>query len=593
MANNTEHQYMQTSEMNAEVYPPYIKVSFHTEKECYQTIADQKNRFGEKLDPKYQLLSVNTQKSLENPAGAFTISLAGTQWMTYLKPMDLVVVQMGYLGEKTLTTVMVGLIDNVRRTRSISGGTPSVNTTVTGRDFGKLLIKSQLKFYPEIGAVDKNDSKFFLTDVGWVTLMSFFTKDEIVKGTPAVVIDNIMRFLLPKLNDVQWKVYNEQGSTPKPKTLTVMDIIRYQLARMDFFLPMIMTADSFEGSLWNLMERASIKPFCELFIDVRDDAEIQSNQPKNRLITTSIEEASSVSKSKLPKDQGWYPFPPFQFGEDGAKVVLTLRETPFDSKDKEELKRHVINQEDVLSEDLAISDEEHFNLFWAGTTVNPLGIDLKRVSPPLINEHDVKRYGISPLEVEIEGLEILQSQQSSHGVALEGMSKTYTAKLKAWYENNHKMWNGTLIIRGRAGIRIGHMVDYHAPNLNMEFYVENVAQSFNVFEGWTTTLQVTRGQKINTKVDHTALLPKPPTPKLSPNPVSNVDKKEQAVKDSYYVVKGGDTLWAIAGAKYGQNTAWRKIWEANKDMLIKRDKRNANDHGHWIFPGQSLRIPPK
>lgn len=56
-------------------------------------------------------------------------------------------------------------------------------------------------------------------------------------------------------------------------------------------------------------------------------------------------------------------------------------------------------------------------------------------------------------------------------------------------------------------------------------------------------------------------------------------------------VKKGDTLWAIAGKVYGKNTEWRKIWNANKAMLIKRDSRNNRQPGHWIYPGQTLKIP--
>ncbi len=58
-----------------------------------------------------------------------------------------------------------------------------------------------------------------------------------------------------------------------------------------------------------------------------------------------------------------------------------------------------------------------------------------------------------------------------------------------------------------------------------------------------------------------------------------------------YTVKKGDTLWDIAGRFYGKSTQWRKIWNANKTAMIKRSKRNIRQPGHWIFPGQKLKIP--
>ncbi|WYP24745.1 LysM peptidoglycan-binding domain-containing protein [Alkalihalobacillus sp. FSL W8-0930] len=79
--------------------------------------------------------------------------------------------------------------------------------------------------------------------------------------------------------------------------------------------------------------------------------------------------------------------------------------------------------------------------------------------------------------------------------------------------------------------------------------------------------------------------------------VKAAPKKPAAAKrpakkpDKTYKVKKGDTLWAIAGRQYGKNTDWRKIWNANKAMMIKRDKRNNRQPGHWIYPNQTLRIP--
>ena len=52
----------------------------------------------------------------------------------------------------------------------------------------------------------------------------------------------------------------------------------------------------------------------------------------------------------------------------------------------------------------------------------------------------------------------------------------------------------------------------------------------------------------------------------------------------YYTVVKGDTLSKIAKEYYGNANAYPKIFEANKPMLSHPDK---------IYPGQTLRIPPK
>jgi hypothetical protein len=57
------------------------------------------------------------------------------------------------------------------------------------------------------------------------------------------------------------------------------------------------------------------------------------------------------------------------------------------------------------------------------------------------------------------------------------------------------------------------------------------------------------------------------------------------------VIRSGDTLWDIAVAVYGDGSQWPRIYEANKDLLMHDDARNATDAGHWIHVGQVLNVP--
>jgi len=49
-----------------------------------------------------------------------------------------------------------------------------------------------------------------------------------------------------------------------------------------------------------------------------------------------------------------------------------------------------------------------------------------------------------------------------------------------------------------------------------------------------------------------------------------------------YVVVRGDSLSKIASGQYGDAQKWRRIYEANRDLI-----RDPN----LIYPGQQLRIP--
>lgn len=66
--------------------------------------------------------------------------------------------------------------------------------------------------------------------------------------------------------------------------------------------------------------------------------------------------------------------------------------------------------------------------------------------------------------------------------------------------------------------------------------------------------------------------------------VDEISVKESAPPAQQHTVVKGDTLSAIAKKHYGDASLYPRIFEANKPMLKDPDK---------IYPGQSLRIPPK
>jgi nucleoid-associated protein YgaU len=68
--------------------------------------------------------------------------------------------------------------------------------------------------------------------------------------------------------------------------------------------------------------------------------------------------------------------------------------------------------------------------------------------------------------------------------------------------------------------------------------------------------------------------------------VARVDDRMEVVEPgpsaTFYTVKKGDTLSAIAQQQYGDAGKYPKIFEANRPML---------EHPDRIYPGQVLRIP--
>ena len=65
---------------------------------------------------------------------------------------------------------------------------------------------------------------------------------------------------------------------------------------------------------------------------------------------------------------------------------------------------------------------------------------------------------------------------------------------------------------------------------------------------------------------------------------SNVKGGSSSTAVKTYVVKSGDSLSKIAKREYGNAKDWKRIFEANKDLIKDPDK---------IYPGQTLKIPPQ
>ena len=69
----------------------------------------------------------------------------------------------------------------------------------------------------------------------------------------------------------------------------------------------------------------------------------------------------------------------------------------------------------------------------------------------------------------------------------------------------------------------------------------------------------------------------------APEPQADGDSSPAGSVDTHtYVVVRGDSLSKIASGQYGDAQKWRRIYEANRDLI-----RDPN----LIYPGQQLRIP--
>ena len=67
-------------------------------------------------------------------------------------------------------------------------------------------------------------------------------------------------------------------------------------------------------------------------------------------------------------------------------------------------------------------------------------------------------------------------------------------------------------------------------------------------------------------------------------------KEPESGSDKTYTVKKGDCLWNIAKKFYGDGSKYKKIYEANKDLIDGRNKGTGLSP-YTIYTGQVFKIP--
>ena len=514
---------------------PMCEIDFHTEKELYSAKLS-------KNSPERSLLSITTSKSIASPAGSFTIEFAGDSWYPLLKSQDIVVIKMGRRPGK-LGTVMVGLIDDVRRVRRLGQGQAvSVTTKITGRDFGKVLIQAIIKWFPQF---DPKISNFPVQQLGnaasaVMQMLQYYTKTAYEVGEPANLLDNSIRNILMSLMSFEVKVYPQDGGYTRA---TLREILRFRLGRSYNIIPFYTAMSQYEGALWNYMDSVKTAPFHELFLDTRTDYGTVVPPAKVKLDSYGVGNFSAT------------------FGEDESKVVLFYRQTPFDKEDWDALYTHTITDVDVINDDVGHGDRDNYNMFLVKPVINVLNQswDYAGIVLPRFNADNINRYGISFLEVSVPG-DFGSSTTDMEMTALS-MGKTLSDTLKRWFEHNIDYDNGTKTIKGKEDIKIGQRL-YHK-DVDRVFYIESVSQSFTVFDSWQTSIGVTRGQPL-------AGLPpidggisdgtEEPAAAAAQTPVSPVNVQ--------YTIVDGDTLWGIATYFYGDGAQLNQIITANPQITV-------------------------
>lgn len=191
---------------------------------------------------------------------------------------------------------------------------------------------------------------------------------------------------------------------------------------------------SFHGSLWNFIKELSNQPFNETFWEVIDD-----------------------------------------------KPTMIHRPTPFNKEPWINLNRILIKDDEIVSNNTGRSDIETYTVY--NVHMSLLGEETRNIFPPYWYPPYYAKYGLRELAV--------STLFEVNGSGYE--TREFTKDLFNFNIKNNLFENGQITVKGSSQYKVGERVILESEN--MEFYVESVTQSFNMYNNWTTTLGVTRGME--------------------------------------------------------------------------------------------------
>jgi len=471
------------------------------------------------------LVSISTSKTLTG-AGTFQISLKqnaeeGESILDTVIDDDWV--DLVFKRHDRVWLVMRGLVDDVRRTRSVGGnGATSTAYTITGRDFQKIWEQTEAWFN-----VHNNENAVGAASVRMFNIL------ENVSGPPDVTVESFLLDFLRELDGfgrANWYLPKTMPGIGGKSFAEAVDFRSEGFSGTplrDGVSPNFMNPS---GTLWSLAKEWSDPGFTELFCDVgtffgqanlddeltpedatiavffRDKPFMVRKSTAAEINLTSLVNETGASDLAGGKDSAWFQLPTF-----------------------------IVPRQQIVNDDLGRSGAERLNAFIMAPQMTDSLIQTGSVELglPFWNTADMKRHGMRRYDI--------SSRYVARDADIITMSSVQRSLLVDWFCLNPYFLNGTISLGiARPDIRVGTRIripgDSGNTGLDETFYVEVVSHSWNFTSGGRTTLSVTRGYRDDdatilellddfaSKFEESSFVP--PEKRTSPNPVKDPDPTE-------------------------------------------------------------------
>jgi 3D (Asp-Asp-Asp) domain-containing protein len=219
-----------------------------------------------------------------------------------------------------------------------------------------------------------------------------------------------------------------------------------------------------------------------------------SDRPNMKLLDTSTVMNWQGSIWAFIKEVAETPFYESFWEVEKGSPTLTVRPTPFNQAEWEQLPKYIIDDEDVVSEELGKSDTETYVIYSVGakTLFSPHDTYKTFGTRPIWYEPYSDKFGNRRLHAETSYIAVTEGEDPTSQI---DTMKSLMVDLFNWNIKNNIMVNGSLRVKGLAGYQVGSRLQYKSveDGSEREYYVTSVSHDFMNYGRWTTELGLTRG----------------------------------------------------------------------------------------------------
>jgi len=448
------------------------------------------------------ILKYNYSKSLGEPSGTFSISLLPTRnWKKLIRNGDWLVLYMQKNGKEVPKILNV---DRVARIKEVDeNGTVTVTFIVSGRDYGKVLEKTNIYYNPFLGTAIYR---------GIVIL----TKEGILRGTPTFLVKKFLDIYLgnsidskvaesaekadiAELNqwfipqELKWELGISSKTHKRAKLrgdvdtsdISINEAVGvewpsfYDILNVDYLqetdgAKTYDDSSNIQGILWNLLKEASNEQVNELFLEHKTVNGI--TEPALIMRSIPFTEPSHKFKAK---------------NNIGNDILIKMID----------LDRIVVEDKEIWSEDLGETDHVKFNFFLLSSTAGSFSNELLSIAYqfgeikyPRLNAASIQRNG-TLLRTDSTDF-AFEATVDNKDDFIESL-KAFNERLYYWWKDAHKFESGVMEIDGNPYMEVGKALEArYSSGETYLYYIEGYTHTWDFPNIMQTSLQLTRGRRL-------------------------------------------------------------------------------------------------